>query len=70
MKEVLNFVWPDLKSFPMRSPVKGDSLSPLTKVFWGDPLMKTQFSCRAANAKIVEGDTSGWLALTALIKFS
>jgi hypothetical protein len=55
MKEVLNLVWPDLKSLPMRRPGKGDYLTPLTKVFWGEPLMKTQFYWSAARAKMVEG---------------
>ena len=70
MKEVLNFVCPVLKSFPIKSPGNGASLIPLTKVFWGDPLMKTQFYCIAARAKIVDGDTSGWLSLIDFMRFS
>jgi len=68
-KDVLNLVWPVLKSFPINSPGKGASLSPLTKVFCGDPFMNTQFYCREAKAKMVEGAISAWFFLTALMRF-
>lgn len=70
MKEVLNLVWPVLKSLPISSPLKGVSFKPGTKVFWGEPLMKTQFYWRDARAKIVEGAISGWFSLMALVIFS
>jgi hypothetical protein len=59
-----------LKSLPINSPVKGVSFNPGTKVFWGEPLINTQFYCNEANAKIVEGAISGWLSLIALVIFS
>lgn len=71
MKAVLNFVCPVLKSFPMRMPLDPGTLDRAgTNVFWGDPLIKTQFYSIAAIAKIIDGDISGWSFLIPLINAS
>jgi hypothetical protein len=36
------------------------AMTPGTKVFWGEPLMKGAFSRIQAVAKMVEGAISGW----------
>jgi len=36
------------------------AMTPGTKVFWGEPLMKGAFSRIQAVAKIVEGAISAW----------
>lgn len=68
---VLNLVCPVLKSFPMRIPLDpGTWVRAGTNVFWGDPLIKTQFYSIAAKANIIDGDISGWSFLTPWIRAS
>lgn len=71
MKAVLNLVCPVLKSFPIRIPLDPGTWDKAgTNVFWGDPLIKTQFYSIAAIAKIMDGDISGWSFLIPFKKAS
>lgn len=60
MNDVLNLVWPVLKSLPIRMPFEFGTYDKAGhKVFCGDPLINIQFSCMAAKANIIDGDISG-----------
>lgn len=72
INEVLIFVYPDLKSSPTtKTPFYlANSITPGKIVFYGEPLIYEYPSMMVAKAKMVDGEISGWLFLTALIMFS
>mmetsp|Transcript_21233 Transcript_21233/g.36381 ORF Transcript_21233/g.36381 Transcript_21233/m.36381 type:complete len:258 (+) Transcript_21233:808-1581(+) len=66
------FVWPDLKSSPpiITSCFSASSMTPGTKVFWGEPLIYIEPSRMEATAKTVEGAISASLASIDAIRLS
>jgi len=71
-KAVLILVYPDLKSSPAikTSCFLANSITPGTKVFYGDPLIKVTPSKIEATAYTVDGEISASLFSIAFITFS